>query len=90
MVRQNNTQAYGDCNFRRVAEASKLLLGVTQNAPKGTYSTIDEELHMLSQSTIEHDDAFWKNPDNIRALERAEQAALGIPRLATCPVLVWD
>nr|GMD82287.1 hypothetical protein Iba_chr13fCG6610 [Ipomoea batatas] len=64
---------------KRVAEASKLLLEVTQNAPKGTYSTTAEELHTLSQSTTEHDDAFWKNPDNIRALERAEQATLGIP-----------
>nr|GMD78699.1 uncharacterized protein LOC109160869 [Ipomoea batatas] len=58
MVRQNNTQAYGDRNFRRVAEASKLLLGVTQNAPKGTYSTTAEELHTLGQSTTKHDDAF--------------------------------
>nr|GMD97836.1 uncharacterized protein LOC109150699 isoform X5 [Ipomoea batatas] len=76
MVRENCAQAYGDHNFKRVNEASKLLLEVLQHEPKGTYSTIDQEPHTPHQTSIDREDAFWQNPDNIKALERAELATI--------------
>nr|GLL19511.1 uncharacterized protein LOC109157732 isoform X2 [Ipomoea trifida] len=76
MVWENCAQAYGDHNFKRVNEASKLLLEVLQHEPKGTYSTIDQEPHTPHQTSIDREDALWQNPDNIKALERAELAAI--------------
>nr|GMD98134.1 uncharacterized protein LOC109160869 [Ipomoea batatas] len=85
MARENCTQAYGDHNLERVAEASQLLLGVLQHEPKATYATIADDPHMPGQTSMEHEEAFWQDPENIRALERAEMAAIRATTIDNMP-----
>nr|GMD99025.1 uncharacterized protein LOC109168291 [Ipomoea batatas] len=85
MARENCTQAYGDHNLERVAEASQLLLGVLQHEPKATYATIADDPHTPGQTSMDHEEAFWQDPENIRALERAKMAAIRATTIDNMP-----
>nr|GMD64186.1 uncharacterized protein LOC109150699 isoform X4 [Ipomoea batatas] len=94
MVRQHPNQTHEDPNFARVAQATKLLLRLTEDQPKGVYDRVANDPQTSDPSTAQHDEAFWHDPDNIRALEEAEMAALrasAVPDIPTfSPGLTQD
>nr|GMD08069.1 uncharacterized protein LOC109157732 isoform X3 [Ipomoea batatas] len=85
MVRQNPYQAYGDHNFKRLAKASNLLQRVAQNELNATHCSGAQKAQTPGHTKMDQEEVFWQNSDNIKALERAEMAALRANTISDMP-----